>query len=453
MSEASSNPFRQLPGIEQLLQDDTVAAMSERYGASLVKQTLRALQNEIRDSGQVPDWAKYAAGYPNKLQQRLGASGYQPVFNLTGTVIHTNLGRAVLSRELWRQVEPIVTRPTNLEFDLSRGRRGSREGFVTRRLCELCDAEAALVVNNNAAALVLMLNTLALGRNVPVSRGELIEIGGSFRLPDIMTRSGCRLEEVGTTNRTRIGDFARATDPAMLLKIHPSNYHIDGFTENASNSEMAVLADSLGVPFCIDLGSGTLVNLEQFGLPHEPTPGEMIRAGADLVTFSGDKLLGGAQAGLIVGRKDLIDQLNSNPLKRALRADKMTLSVLDATLALYEDPSSLPETLPLLRTLTLSEPLLNKRANAVREVLLQRLPNHTVDVQASEGQIGSGALPDQSLTSIAVTLRGDDLDALRTALRGLPTPVIARLQQDALWLDMRGADPLDELLDNLALLP
>src|SRR5690606_39167447 len=272
------------------------------------------------------------------------------VFNLTGTVLHTNLGRALPAPELFDAVRDLATRPMNLEFDLTTGVRGVRDAPVVRRLVLLTGAEAATVVNNNAAALLLVLNTLAHDRPVPVSRGELIEIGGSFRLPEIMERAGCRLLEVGTTNRTHPADFRRALAerPALLLKVHPSNFHISGFTRAVSTRELAGIARGAGVPLCVDLGSGTLVDLARWGLPHEPTPAEVLRHGADLVTFSGDKLLGGVQAGLIVGRRDLIDALNANPLKRALRPDKVTLALLDRTLALYEEPDTLPMRLPLL---------------------------------------------------------------------------------------------------------
>jgi L-seryl-tRNA(Ser) seleniumtransferase len=377
------------------------------------------------------------------------------VFNLTGTIIHTNLGRALPSAEMFDAVRDLATRPMNLEFDLTTGKRGDRDAPVERRLTLLTGAEAATVVNNNAAALMLVLNTLALGKTVPVSRGELIEIGGSFRLPDVMERAGCRLIEVGTTNRTHPDDFAVAAEhaPALLLKIHPSNFHISGFTRAVSIPELAELAQRQGIPLCVDLGSGTLVDLSRWGLPHEPTPQEVLSQGADLVTFSGDKLLGGVQAGIIVGRRDLVDACKRNPLKRALRPDKLTLAFLDRTLALYEEPAQLATRLPLLRTLTLSMDELSARARDVAAVLADRLPGYRIDTPASESQIGSGSLPDQALPSVAVRISHDDnglLPPLQGALRGLSVPVIGRIGQNSLWLDMRGAEPMDELRAVLA---
>jgi L-seryl-tRNA(Ser) seleniumtransferase len=438
---------RDLPAIERLLTAPELAVLIATHGQETVKSALRELQAEVRSGDEVPAWAVSAAGYATLLQTRWASHGYRPVFNLTGTIIHTNLGRALLDSRIWRELEPLATRPMNLEFDLESGQRGHRDQFVAERLAKLCGAEAATVTNNGAAALLLILNTFAPGKNVPVSRGELIEIGGSFRLPEIMARSGAALIEVGTTNRTRIGDFARvAAESALLLKVHPSNYHIEGFTESATNREMAELAGEHNIPLVVDLGSGALVDLTRFGLPHEPTPFEVLREGADLVSFSGDKLLGSIQAGLIVGRRDLIDALNKNPLKRALRCDKVTLALLDATLRLYETPDTLPERLPLLRTLTVSMTTLTARAEAVARALTAVLPTTRVSIENAPAQIGSGSLPEQELPSLCVKIETTSLDALATSLRKLSVPVISRIQKDALWLDMRGADPLDELL-------
>ncbi len=441
---------RDLPSIERLLADPAIVPLCEQFGLEFIKSKLRDLQQSVRAGKEIPAWSVMATGYAEQLATSLSGFGYRSVFNLTGTIIHTNLGRALLSPELWRSVEPLVTRPMNLEYDLDTGERGKRETAVAERLARLCKAEAATVVNNGAAALLLVLNTFALGKSVPVSRGELIEIGGSFRLPEIMARSGATLLEVGTTNRTRISDFAKVADQsAMLLKVHPSNYHIEGFTEVVDNRAMAEVALGSGIPFCVDLGSGALIDLERFGLPHEPTASEVIAEGADLVTFSGDKLLGSVQSGLIVGRRHLIDALNRNPLKRALRVDKITLAILEATLKLYERPEQLAEALPLLKTLTTSHAVLAQRAQAVFEVLSGQLPGAHINIEPADAQIGSGALPDQKLPSLCVSIRGVSLESLGTRLRQLPTPVVGRIQQDALWLDMRGADPLDELITNL----
>ncbi len=441
---------RDLPSIERLLADPAMVLLCEQFGAEFIKTRLRDLQQRVRAGDDVPAWSVVAAGYAEQLSAALAGLGYRPVFNLTGTIIHTNLGRALLSTELWHAVEPLVTRPMNLEYDLVTGLRGQRESAVSTRLAQLCNAESATVVNNGAAALLLVLNTFALGRSVPVSRGELIEIGGSFRLPEIMARSGATLLEVGTTNRTRLGDFEEVADrSAMLLKVHPSNYHIEGFTEVVDNRALAELARAREIPFCVDLGSGALIDLARFGLPHEPTAAEVIDEGADLVIFSGDKLLGSVQSGLIVGRRDLIEAINKNPLKRALRVDKITLAILEATLKLYAHPEQLAKRLPLLQSLTVPHRVLAQRAKAVGDILAEQLPDAHVNSEAADAQIGSGALPDQKLPSLCVSIRGPALENLATRLRQLPIPVVGRIQQDALWLDMRGADPLDQLITNL----
>ena len=296
--------LRDLPAIETLMQSDAIAPMIHIHGAQVVKDHLRDLQNAMRQERSVPDWATDPSGYSKELEKTLVKTDYVPVFNLTGTVIHTNLGRALLSQDLWRAIEPLVTRPMNLEYDLVKGARGQRDTVVEERLCELMRCEAVTIVNNNAAALMLVLNTFGLNAEVPVSRGELVEIGGSFRLPELMSRAGCRLLEVGTTNRTRLDDFAVVIERAsMLLKIHPSNYHIEGFTESVEAPELANLAGAHNIPSCVDLGSGSLVDLSHWGLPKEPTPQSVLEQGIDLVTFSGDKLLGAVQCGIIAGKK------------------------------------------------------------------------------------------------------------------------------------------------------
>tara|TARA_E500000075_G_scaffold86777_1_gene78357 strand:- start:444 stop:1475 length:1032 start_codon:yes stop_codon:yes gene_type:complete len=337
----------------------------------------------------------------------------------------------------------------NLEYDLVKGARGQRDTVVEERLCELMGCEAVTIVNNNAAALMLVLNTFGLDAEVPVSRGELVEIGGSFRLPELMSRAGCRLLEVGTTNRTRLSDFANVVERAsMLLKIHPSNYHIEGFTEAVEAPELAELAAKHDIPSCVDLGSGSLVDLSSLGLPKEPTPQSVLAQGVDLVTFSGDKLLGAVQCGVIAGRQDLIDTIRKNPMKRALRVDKVTLAILNATLKLYAQPEQLVEHLPLLRTLTLTPRQLQARAEAV----MANLPAHVQGtIITSEAQIGSGALPDQNIESVAVSLTHDTLSAqkLAEALRDATVPVIGRLKDERVLLDMHGADPIDELINVL----
>lgn len=441
--------LRDLPSIESLLQSQPIVDLIENHGAEAVKTRLRELQQTMRAERLVPDWGVGAQGYARAIEHSLIKNDYTPVFNLTGTVIHTNLGRALLSQTLWRDIEPLVTRPMNLEYDLVKGVRGQRETVVEQRLSELMNCEAVTIVNNCAAALMLVLNTFGLGAQIPVSRGELVEIGGSFRLPELMNRAGCKLAEVGTTNRTRLDDYAAVADRAsMLLKIHPSNYHIEGFTESVAAAELAKLAREHNIPSCVDLGSGSLVDLSQWGLPKEPTPQSVLDQGVDLVTFSGDKLLGSVQCGIIAGRRELIEQIRSNPMKRALRADKVTLAILNATLKLYNAPQHLPNHLPLLKTLTLSQETLQSRARELISNLPDQLSGTMIE---SKAQIGSGALPDQTIASIGVALQHPKLSAQKLAgtLRGGQIPIIGRIKDDQVILDMRGADPLDELIINI----
>ena len=369
------------------------------------------------------------------------------VLNLTGTILHTNLGRASLPQVALDAVQRVAGSPSNLEFDLETGKRGDRDQPLEHLLKEITGAEAATVVNNNAAAVMLVLNTFALGQDVPVSRGELVEIGGSFRVPEIMTRSGCRLVEVGATNRTRLSDFKAAiTDQtAMLMKVHTSNYQIQGFTESVAEKDLAALAHEFDLPFMTDLGSGTLVNLSQYGLPPEPTVQEAVESGADIVTFSGDKLLGGPQAGLIVGTAKAIALIKQNPMKRALRVDKMTLAALIAVLKLYLTPETLVEHLPTLRDLARSEAEIKQFGDTLLPAVTAHLGR---DFEAAlvnaKSQIGSGALPIDLLPTwaIAISARGtthpnEAIMSLATRLRQIDTPILGRITGSRLLLDLR----------------
>lgn len=454
---------RRLPSVDRVLNAPAVAELAARWGLLTVKQAVREEQARLREADDLPDWAAAPAAYAAPVAERLRRELARPgatVFNLTGILVHSNLGRSPLPAAAAEQALRAATRPLALEYDLESGRRDDRERMVAHRLRLLTGAEQATVVNNNAAAVLLALNTLALGREVPVSRGELVEIGGSFRLPEIMERAGCALREVGTTNRTHAKDYERAIgeQTALLLKVHPSNYRIDGFTSAVGIRELAAIGNRHGLPVCVDAGSGSLVDLRRFGLAAEPTPRELLDAGAALVMFSGDKLLGGAQAGIVVGKRALIERINANPLKRALRLDKLALALLDAVLKEHENPATAVAHIPVLAMLAAPPSKLEWRAERVAGVLapLADGKDGKVEVAASRCQLGSGALPDQPIESRAVTIafqHGRQLGAFAAALRRLRPAVLGRIGGGKLWLDMRGAEPIDELLATLERLP
>ena len=437
--------LRDLPGVDALMKDDSLEVALSRFGPAAVKQAIRNIQKEIRDSKRVPEWSINPSGYLSPIFQALDSQTYRTIFNLTGTIIHSNLGRALIDPSIIEEITPLLSRPINLEYNLDTGSRGQRDAFVEAQLSRLTGCEAAAIVNNNAAALMLVLNTFALGKFVPVSRGELVEIGGSFRLPELMTKSGSNLIEVGTTNKTHIEDFESVLEEsAMLLKVHPSNYHISGFSEEVEAKELAKLANSQGIPSCVDLGSGALIDLSKWSLPSEPTPQSVLSQGIDLVTFSGDKLLGAVQSGLIVGKKTLIDQIKKNPLKRALRADKLTLTILSKVLRLYEDPETLDQKLPLLKILTTPVTELENRAETLKSAFSE---NFSLETRMSTVQIGSGALPNKTVESLALIVKHSQMkpEDLLSKMRSLSTPIIGRIKEDRVWLDLRGAEPLEEL--------
>jgi L-seryl-tRNA(Ser) seleniumtransferase len=434
----------ELPAVDRVLRSEEGGVLIAQYGRRLVLDAVRKALAERRRCGADASMMAILEASAAVLARTMQAS-QRRVFNLTGTVLHTNLGRAPLPEEAIAAATAAMRDPTTLEYDLASGKRGERDDHIAGWLTQLTGAEAALAVNNNAGALVLALNTLAEGRETIVSRGELIEIGGSFRLPDIMARAGTRLREVGTTNRTHLADFTAVIGPqtGLVLKAHTSNYAIEGFTTAVPTAKLAALARERGVPFVEDLGSGSLVDLERWGLPHEPTAREALAQGADLVTFSGDKLLGGPQAGLVVGRADLLARLARNPLKRALRLDKIRLAALEAVLRLYADPDRLAERLPTLRLLTRPHSeitVLGTRLLPAIEAALDGIAE--VGLVETKSQIGSGALPVSLLPSAAIALRpisrsGAAVEALARALRSLPVPVIGRIEAGRVLLDMR----------------
>jgi L-seryl-tRNA(Ser) seleniumtransferase len=456
--------FRSLPSVDEVLKTDAALVALDRHGRPAVIAAVRAALDNARDAIRQGGAARPAADLAGAALARLdygAAPNLRPVFNLTGTVLHTNLGRALYAEAAVAAAVTAMRQAVAIEFDLASGKRGERDDHVRDLLIELSGAEDATLVNNNASAVLLVLNTLAKGRDAIVSRGELIEIGGAFRMPDIMARAGAKLVEVGTTNRTHPKDYVEALSPrtGLVLKVHTSNYRIQGFTSEVPAGDLAALAHERNVPLVNDLGSGTLVDLTRFGLKHEPTVAEAVAEGADLVTFSGDKLLGGPQAGFVVGRKTLITKLNRNPMKRALRVDKVRLAALEATLRLYRDPDRLAERLPTLRLLARRQVDIAATARDVAPVIAARLgQGFSVTAIDCVSQIGSGALPLETLASAGIAIKptgkgsGRQIAALAMAFRRLPMPVIGRVEEGALVLDLRCLEDVAAFAANLAAL-
>ncbi len=443
-----SSPARlgEIPSIDRLLAAPWVAPLLERHSRSFVVACLRdaceAIRRDLREGRPIGE------PMPDEIRRRTEEESGRPplprsVVNATGVVLHTNLGRALLPEEALEAIRESSSRPIALELDLGSGKRGDRDALVEDDLVALTGAEAATVVNNNAAAVLLALNTLAEGREVVVSRGELIEIGGSFRIPEVMAKSGARLREVGTTNRTHLDDYGRAIGPdtGALLKVHTSNYRVVGFTAEVSLEELVALGRERHLPVIEDLGSGALVDLSAMGLPKEPVVAERIERGADVVTFSGDKLLGGPQAGLLVGRRDAIARIKANPLRRALRPGKLTLAALSAVLRLYRQAPDLPRALPTLRWLT--RPLEDMEAVGRRAIPLLREAlgdAYRVTLEDSTAEIGSGSLPTAELPSkvIAVANAEEPAERIAERFREASTPILGRIQKDRFLLDLRG---------------
>ncbi|EMH7335255.1 L-seryl-tRNA(Sec) selenium transferase [Serratia bockelmannii] len=462
MSTESHLLYSQLPAIDRLLREPAIEPLVAQHGQTLIGELLRRLQAQARDAikqqQRLPAWC---GDWPQALRAELARQqrpALLPVFNLSGTVLHTNLGRALLAQPVKDAVSAVMGEAVTLEYDLDGAGRGHRDRAVASLLCRLTGAEDACIVNNNAAAVLLMLAAIAPGKEVVVSRGELVEIGGAFRIPDVMRQAGCQLVEVGTTNRTHLKDYRQAISEqtGLLMKVHTSNYSIQGFTAAVDEAELAQLGAEQGVPTATDLGSGSLIDMAQYGLPAEPMPQRLLAAGVDLVTFSGDKLLGGPQAGIIVGKKALIARLQQHPLKRALRVGKLTLAALEATLRLYLQPEKLAEQLPTLRLLTRPQ---QEMQQAAERLLAALRPRFTADfdlrAEPCWSQIGSGSLPVDRLPSYALTFtprdgRGATLEALAERWRRLPQPVIGRLGDGRLWLDLRCLEQEGALIDALS---
>ena len=440
-----------LPSVQRLLENEEAVLVAAQYGrvrcVAAIRAGLDTVRAQILAQTNGPVFFSPETFF-EELRAQLANSdrtSLRPVINATGIPIHTNLGRVPLSPEAVSAIQQ-AARYTTLEFDIESGERGEREGRATALLQELTGAEAALVVNNNAGAVVLALNTLALNRAVVVSRGELAEIGGSFRIADIVHRSGARLVEVGATNKTRLRDFAAAidNDTAALLRVHPSNFRIEGFAEQVSREELAQLARERNIVSLEDLGSGALIDLAQYDLPAEPTVRAVLASGMDVITFSGDKLLGGPQAGIILGRAALLEQMRANPLYRALRPDKLSIAALEATLRLYHEPDRLCERLPLLRMLTAPLDVLRERAARVRWALPAAL-RERVTVQEDVGYAGGGALPREAVPTIVLAIEPSptSIDAAAKALRHESPPIVARRAKGKLLLDFRTIAPAE----------
>ncbi len=457
--------MQNIPKVDRVLEWPAVSAALTRYPRPLVLKAVRTVLDGLRLEAcegalaEIPP-AEVIAEHVLRELVLLSTSRLKRVVNGTGVVIHTNLGRSLLAAPVQQALTDVAFSYSNLEFDLEQGERGSRYAHVEKLLCELTGAEAALVVNNNAAAVLLALSALAAGKEVIVSRGELVEIGGSFRIPDVMRQSGALLREVGTTNRTHPRDYREAVSPdtALLLKVHTSNYAVVGFTAEVTAAELVRIGQESSLPVMADVGSGNLVDLSAIGLGSEPPVQEFVRAGVDVVTFSGDKLLGGPQAGIIVGRKALVAPLKKHPLLRALRVDKMTMAALEGTLRLYRDERQALVEIPTLRMLALSAAELEARGRSLLRRLRRAAPaSVTFTVSRGFSQVGGGAFPLVQLptTLLAVGSGHATPEALEKALRAAPVPVIGRIWRDALLLDLRTIqdDDVPALIAALRALP
>ncbi|QSX32963.1 L-seryl-tRNA(Sec) selenium transferase [Shewanella avicenniae] len=460
--DSPENLYRALPSMDSLLLADAAQALKQHYGKTELKNAINQLLQQARSNiaaeGRLPVWLNSHDTMFNHLALQLQQQhqlSLRPVHNLTGTLLHTNLGRSQQSEAAIAAVTQVMRYPTPLEFELEAGKRGHRDNAVSKLIHRLTGAEACCVVNNNAAAVLLMLASVCAGKEVIVSRGELVEIGGAFRIPDIMRQAGCTLVEVGATNRTHLRDYENAINDntGAIMKVHTSNYHIQGFTAAVDEATLGQLCRERGIPLISDLGSGALTDLRRFGLKQEPMPQQMLADGVDLVSFSGDKLLGGPQSGLIVGKQALINKLQSHPLKRALRCDKLILAALEATLLHYLNPETLDAALPIMAKFARTQAELEQQA---ARFIAQLAPAYTEQFSLTaikcQTQVGSGSQPDTHLDSVALAFspKAGTLQQLEQHFKAHTQPVIGRIANDQLLLDLRGADDFELLLQALA---
>ena len=440
--------FRRIPKVDVLLADDAICALIGEYGYDIVMDSIRVETDLLRETIRTAESEEQAEAAVSGLTEAVGrrvrkwfTPNVRKVINATGTILHTNLGRAPISRAHAERLAALVSGYSNLEYDLEAGHRGERYAPFEKLLCRLTGAEAAMAVNNNASAVLLILSTLAKGGEAIVSRGELIEIGGKFRIPDVMEQSGAKLVEVGTTNKTHLSDYEEAVteETKAILKVHTSNYKIVGFTENVTAAELRPLADAHGIPVVEDLGSGVLVNLEKWGITHEPTVQEAIQQGIDVVCFSGDKLLGGPQAGIIIGKKEYISRMKKNPLTRAVRIDKFTVTALEQVLLEYLNEEQAVKNIPVLRMLSEPYESVKERAEKLAEMIRKCTAAADVSVADSEAQLGGGSLPAERIPSVSVVIRPHKMStaALECAMREGRPPIVGRTAEDAVWLDVR----------------
>ena len=440
--------YRSIPKVDVLLEDERIKAGMEYYGRDIVMDAIHAQTDALRTfigECETEDEAKQQiAGLVEHIiehAEKLLAPNMKKIVNATGTILHTNLGRAPISKKHMEHIAEIATGYSNLEYNLEAGKRGERYAHFEELLCKITGAEAAMAVNNNAAAVMLILSSLGKGGEVIVSRGELVEIGGKFRIPDVMEQSGATLVEVGTTNKTHYSDYENAIteNTAALLKVHTSNYRIVGFTETVGIDELVELSRKNEIPIVEDLGSGVLLDLSKYGITYEPTVQDSIRAGADVVSFSGDKLLGGPQAGIIVGKKKYIDKMKKNQLTRALRIDKFTAATLEVVLKEYLSEARAVANIPVLQMITKSREELLREARKLKRYLTALKLDAELAIETCESQIGGGSLPLERLASYAVTMKPNKITTteLETCMRFLSVPIIPRVINDKIYLDVR----------------